>query len=130
MARTDLVITVGGCGTIFGALSAGVPLIVVPDESDQPANARRVVESRTGIYLSRRRCTAHSLRACVEHVLECPSYRRNAQQMAEILARYEGSARAVRLIEELLKVDELEVLDETQKCLGSEDVLSQPASFA
>jgi MGT family glycosyltransferase len=97
--RTDVVVTFGGCGTVFGALSAGVPLVVVPAELDQPDNARRVVETGTGVRLPRRRCNATSLRGCVEKVLASAALRANARRMGEMLARYRGAETAADLVE-------------------------------
>jgi UDP:flavonoid glycosyltransferase YjiC (YdhE family) len=39
----------GGAGTTFGALAAGVPLVLVPIMADQPANARLVAAAGAGI---------------------------------------------------------------------------------
>jgi UDP:flavonoid glycosyltransferase YjiC (YdhE family) len=41
----------GGSGTTFGALSAGVPLVVVPMFADQPANGRRLTATGAGIVV-------------------------------------------------------------------------------
>ncbi len=120
--RTDLVVTVGGCGTIFGALSAGVPLVVVPEEFDQPDNACRVTETGTGVTLARSRCTAENLRNAVQRVLGEPAFRRNAGRMARAFAPYNGASRAADLLEELA-AGVPEVKDATQKRLDSQAVL-------
>ncbi len=49
-AQADVVLRHGGSGTVFGALAAGVPLVVVPVFADQFDNGRRV--SRTGVGLT------------------------------------------------------------------------------
>jgi MGT family glycosyltransferase len=96
---TDVAITVGGAGTVLGALSAGVPLLVVPAESDQPDNARRVAETGVGLCLPRRRCTPERLRRAVERLIREPAFRQNARQMASIFETYDGGTRASDLIE-------------------------------
>lgn len=96
---TDVAITVGGAGTVLGALSAGVPLLVAPAESDQPDNARRVAETGVGLCLPRRRCTPERLRRAVERLIREPTFRQNARQMASIFATYDGGTRASDLIE-------------------------------
>jgi len=98
-ARTAVVVTVGGCGTILGALSAGVPVLAVPAEMDQPDNARRVVDAGAGLAIPRHRCTPARLRAAVLRLLRDPSYRYRARLLAARLAAYGGAARAVDLIE-------------------------------
>jgi UDP:flavonoid glycosyltransferase YjiC (YdhE family) len=48
MAAAALVVCHGGSGTVFGALAAGVPLVVVPAFADQFSNGRLVAESGAG----------------------------------------------------------------------------------
>lgn len=97
--NTDVAVTHGGGGTVIAALSAGVPMIVVPLMWDQPENAQRVVEARAGIRLSPQHCTPNSLREAVEHVLGDPSYRQNAERLASSLRHYGGPTQAAELLE-------------------------------
>ncbi len=99
--RTDVVVTTGGTGTVLAALSAGVPLVVVPTAWDQPENAWRVSEAGAGIRLAPRQCTPDRLRSAVTRVLDDPSFRSNAGRLAADFARYGGAAQAARLIEQL-----------------------------
>jgi len=101
LPRTDVLVTTGGAGTVMAALHAGVPLVVVPTEWDKPENAQRVVEAGVGVRIAPHRCTPTRLRAAVEHVLGEPEYRRNAQRMSTLLARYDGPTRAAQLLEGL-----------------------------
>lgn len=48
MTRASAVVCHGGSGSTLGALTAGVPLVVVPLFADQPDNAERVVATDTG----------------------------------------------------------------------------------
>jgi UDP:flavonoid glycosyltransferase YjiC (YdhE family) len=48
-AEADLVVCHGGSGTSFGALAAGLPLVVVPVFADQFTNAGRIAECGAGI---------------------------------------------------------------------------------
>jgi MGT family glycosyltransferase len=97
----DLVITTGNPDIVLAALSAGVPLIVVPTTWDQSSNARRVVDEGAGLRLALRRCTPERLRAVVERVLGEPSFRQSAERLAADFARYGGPARAAELLEGL-----------------------------
>jgi MGT family glycosyltransferase len=98
---TDVVVTVGGAGTVLASLSAGAPVVVVPSESDQLDSARRAADSGAGIYLPRKKCSPRRLRAAVEEILGNPSYKKNAQRMSLELARYRGGERAAELLEEM-----------------------------
>jgi len=101
LPRTSVMVTVGGSGGVLAALKAGVPLVVVPTEWDRPENAQRVVEAGAGIRIAPERCTAETLRAAVERVLREPSFRTNAQRLAQACARYGGPAQAAELLEGL-----------------------------
>jgi MGT family glycosyltransferase len=97
----DLVVTTGNSDIVLAALSAGVPLIVVPTIWDQSSNARRVVDKGVGLRLAVRYCTPQRLRATVKRVLEEPSFRQNAERLAVVFARYGGPTRAAELLEGL-----------------------------
>ena len=92
------VIIHGGHGTVMKALTAGVPLVVVPLGRDQPDNAARVVYAGAGTRL-RKSASVSALRAATARVIEDPRYRAAAGRMASRLA-------AER--EDNLVVDELE----------------------
>jgi UDP:flavonoid glycosyltransferase YjiC (YdhE family) len=83
----------GGSGTTFGALSAGVPLVMVPLFADQPVNAKCVaaagagllVEPDPGASVVDKIGPAHArlIRAAIESVLADASYRRAAGRVAD-----------------------------------------------
>ena len=102
LPHLDAMITTGGAGTVLAALSAGVPLIVIPNDWDKPELAQRVVEAGAGLRISPRQCTPRRLRAAVERLLGDPSFRRNAQRMAGVFGGYGGAAAAADLIEQLV----------------------------
>ena len=79
------VITHGGHGTVLKALTAGVPLLVVPLGRDQPDNAARVVHAGAGIRL-RKQASVSALRTATARVIEDPRYRAAAGRMAGRLA--------------------------------------------
>jgi MGT family glycosyltransferase len=99
LPRCDAIVTTGGMGTIMAALHAGVPLVVVPTGWDKPLNAQRVVAAGVGVRLAPRECTPDGLRAAVEQVLGDPTYRRNAERAAQLLAAAPGPAGAAERIE-------------------------------
>jgi UDP:flavonoid glycosyltransferase YjiC (YdhE family) len=78
----------GGSGTVFGALAAGVPQVLLPQGSDQPKNAEAVVRRGVGIALDTTTDGAETLGKAVRQVLADPSYSRAAQEVAR-----ENSAR-------------------------------------
>lgn len=88
-----LVVCHGGSGTTFGALAAGVPLVVVPLFADQPANARLVAEAGAGLAVLPTAGPEGAmgvpgpddtprLRAAIESVLADRAYRDVADRLA------------------------------------------------
>jgi UDP:flavonoid glycosyltransferase YjiC (YdhE family) len=69
----------GGAGSIRTALAAGVPLAVMPLFGDQPHNARAVAGAGAGVAVDD---GPSGLADAVGAVLEDPSYRRRAEEIA------------------------------------------------
>ena len=103
LAAADLVVCHGGSGTTFGALAAGVPVVVVPLFADQFENGRRVADGGAGLVVEATRTTDAPVRrligeedaprvaAGIMSALATPSYRRSARRIAAEMA----SARTV-----------------------------------
>ena len=97
LGEAGLVVCHGGSGTTYGALAAGVPLVVVPVFADQFANAPKVTQAGAGIQIrtgqdaqGRRRPVgredAPRIRQAIETVLADDSYREAAQAVAAEMA--------------------------------------------
>ena len=88
----------GGSGTVFGALSAGVPMVVVPLFADQFVNGALVSASGAGLTVEaeqdsrtdRRRVVDGSdalrLSAALKEVLGTPTFRANARRVGSEMA--------------------------------------------
>jgi UDP:flavonoid glycosyltransferase YjiC (YdhE family) len=107
LAHASVVVCHGGSGTTFGALAAGVPLVVCPLFADQGMNGRVVESGGCGLVVSGRDLAIGELRGlgpsdvaplreAIERVLSEPSYRTGAQHVAAELA-------AQRTLDELIK---------------------------
>jgi UDP:flavonoid glycosyltransferase YjiC (YdhE family) len=94
-----VVLAHGGSGTTFGALAAGVPLVLVPLFADQPVNAERVAATGAALVVAPDRGLADGivaltrddaprLRAAIEAALSEPSYRRAASRIADEMRAY------------------------------------------
>ncbi len=99
----DVVVTHGGFGTIMGCLSAGVPMVVLPIQGDQPRNARRCIDLGVGraVYPGER--TPAAIRAAVRAVLVDPAYKANAVRMQREIRALPGPDHAVALLERLAR---------------------------
>jgi MGT family glycosyltransferase len=65
LAEADLVVCHGGSGTAFGALAAGLPVVVVPLFADQFDNARRITDAGAGLTVEAEQEATSSLRQVV-----------------------------------------------------------------
>lgn len=84
----SLVVAHGGAGTMLTALSAGVPLLLVPQLPDHAGHASRLSEAGAGRALSRNDATADRLRKeAAELLADCPERAaagRLAREMSEL----------------------------------------------
>ncbi len=100
--RAALVVCHGGSGTAFGAVAAGLPVVVVPVFADQFVNGRRIAETGAGLvvevdppsWADQRRVIAaeHAprVRHGIETVLGERSYRDRARAIAAEIAAAPG----------------------------------------
>lgn len=102
MEICDLVICHGGNGTIYQALSKGVPVIGIPTMHDQEINMDRIVDLEVGIKLSKRRSDSQRLVKAVKKVLSDPKYLKNTRRFQKIMSKYDAPRTGARLIEDLL----------------------------
>jgi UDP:flavonoid glycosyltransferase YjiC (YdhE family) len=99
LGHAALIVCHGGSGTTFGALAAGVPVVLVPLFADQLTNARRLTAAGVALAVEPDRGPADAmgragpedapcLRAAIETVLAGAAYRRAAGRIAdEMLAQ-------------------------------------------
>lgn len=92
-AEADLVVCHGGSGTVFGAVAAGVPLVVVPVFADQFENGHRVARTGAGLVIESERPRDGGSRA----VITGADVPRIAQGISEVLATasYREQSRAI-----------------------------------
>jgi hypothetical protein len=98
LAEADLVVCHGGSGTAFGALAAGLPLVVVPLFADQFDNGRRIADAGAGLTVEADQGDASSLRQVVgdedapriaeaiQTVLATTTFRSHARRIAAEMA--------------------------------------------
>jgi UDP:flavonoid glycosyltransferase YjiC (YdhE family) len=95
--EAGVVLCLGGSGTTFGALRAGVPLVVLPLFADQRVNANLVAESGSGIVVALERDRgagrppldrgdAPVVAQAIRSVLADPAHRRHVRRISEEMA--------------------------------------------
>jgi UDP:flavonoid glycosyltransferase YjiC (YdhE family) len=105
LPSVDVLVTNGGFGGVQQALAAGVPVVVAGRTEDKAEVGARVEWSGVGVVLKTRRrtdaTTAGAVRAGVLTVLDTPSYRDRAAELADEYARHDGISRTAAVVEEL-----------------------------
>lgn len=90
LPATDVMVTNGGSGGTWAALSEGVPLVVAGDAEDKPEVAARVQYFGVGIDLRTGRPSPRQIRDAVTRILGDESFRANAARMRDAIARYDA----------------------------------------
>lgn len=91
-----------GHNTVCESLSHGLPLLVAPIRDDQPVIAQQVVDAGAGLYLRYGKVSAAVARETMQRLLVEPSFRLNAQRLAESFQRLGGARQAAQVVEHYL----------------------------
>ncbi len=101
LAQASAVITAGADDIVALALSAGVPLVLLPQTSDQVELAQRVVEAGSGLRMASQWPWSNGLRRAISRALSEPGLRLGARRMAADFARCDGPGTAAELLVQL-----------------------------
>lgn len=82
----DVVVAHGGAGTNLGALTAGLPLVLVPQGADQVGQAGRAAAAGAAIVIPGPEYGPRAVADAVTDVLTQPGYRAGARRVAEQIA--------------------------------------------
>jgi len=101
--KSDLVICHGGNGTIYQALSRGVPVLGIPTFHDQDFNMQRVEDLGVGKALYPGELNGAVLRATAERLIDDAKVKAAANMLGEKIRATDAPAAAVRHIGEMLR---------------------------
>ena len=101
LPRCDLVVSHGGSGSVIGALTHGLPMVLLPMGADQPLNAARAQQLGVAKVLDAMDATPAAIREAAATVTADPSYRRNAGRIRDEIAALPGPEHALSLLERL-----------------------------
>lgn len=107
MEKSDLVVCQGGNGTIYQAMSKGVPIIGIPTMHDQEWNLDRVEDLGIGIHLSDLKFKPEHLVEAVKKVLSDKTYTENSGVYKEILKQYKGPYNGAKYIDSFLNLNHI-----------------------
>lgn len=100
--QASLFVTHGGLNSLHDGLYCGLPLLAVPQQTEQTLNAMQIVKIGAGLMLKPHEITTSTIRDCVEKLLSNAQYAKNAEQLRESLQRGGGVSKAVNEINSLL----------------------------
>jgi UDP:flavonoid glycosyltransferase YjiC (YdhE family) len=101
--RVEVVITHAGHGTVLTSLTAGVPLVCIPQGRDQYDVASRVAATSTGIVVNADD-VGEQLLDGVRNVLGDPRFRAAATQMRAAIAEHRGVEQALDVIDRAARI--------------------------
>ncbi|NP_001310090.1 uncharacterized UDP-glucosyltransferase YjiC-like [Tetranychus urticae] len=103
LPKVDLFITHGGSNSLIEGLTAGKPLIVIPQFGDQPDNAQRVADLGLGVRLNLHEFSGEKLLKAIEDVLNNKEIHLNVARVSEELKKSGSKEKVVTLIEKLAR---------------------------
>ena len=98
LRRAAAFVTHGGMNSVCESLFHGVPMVVVPQMSEQAIVGRRVEETGAGIYLRKERATADTLRESVRQILSDGTFRRQATLLGDSFRKAGGAGKGADAI--------------------------------
>jgi UDP:flavonoid glycosyltransferase YjiC (YdhE family) len=106
LPHCDLVCCHGGNGTLYQALSYGLPCVVVATHAEQHYGGKRIQELGLGVSLTLkqlRRAGMGKLVEAVQQVIATPGYRNSALAFSQHLKKGDSEARAADAIEQAFR---------------------------
>lgn len=98
LTDVDLVLTVGGAGTVLGALANGIPLVMTPLGADQPLFAGRAAATGAGIAFELGEFEPDAVAEATKTVLAEPAYRDAAARVAAEIAAMTSPADVAEML--------------------------------
>jgi MGT family glycosyltransferase len=99
LTRTTVFVTHGGMNSVSESLFNAVPMVVIPQMSEQEIVGRRVEELGAGVFLGKDAVTAERLRSSVETVLADARFADRARTLSQSLKAAGGVMRAADAVQ-------------------------------
>ncbi len=103
MPHIDLLITNGGYGTVNMALAQGIPMVTAGLTEDKEDVSAHVAWAGVGIDLHTNQADSEILRKAAREVLDTPSYRQRAKELALEFASHDTEKEILVLLEECVQ---------------------------
>jgi UDP:flavonoid glycosyltransferase YjiC (YdhE family) len=99
----DLFVSHGGSGALLGALSAGIPMLAIPQGADQFMNAERVVEAGFGLRLMPSEFSSEAVRRTARRLIDDGRFREVARAQEAAIAAMPDPSTVVPVLEALVQ---------------------------
>jgi MGT family glycosyltransferase len=103
LSRAAAFVTHGGMNSVSESLAFGVPLVTVPQMSEQLVVGRRVEDLGAGLFLAPEAVSAETLRNAIRRVRADAGYRRAAATIGDSFRAAGGVRMAVDAIERFVR---------------------------
>jgi MGT family glycosyltransferase len=101
LPHCNLVVSHGGSGSVLGALSHGLPMVLLPMGADQTLNAARARQLQVAEVLDPVGATPGAVKVAATRVMADPTYVQNAEQIQREISALPGPDHASALLERL-----------------------------
>lgn len=98
MPCVDLVVGMGGQGTVQTAMATGTPMIGIPLHPEQELNVSLAVRHGMGLALAPRHAPTESMTNAVRRILGDPEFRKQAQRVRGLYEGIDGARNAAAAI--------------------------------
>ncbi|WP_342417825.1 macrolide family glycosyltransferase [Paenibacillus sp. FSL R10-2782] len=103
LRHADVFITHGGMNSVNEGIHFNVPLVVLPQDKDQPMVAQRLTELQAGYRITKEHINAHSLREAVHEVISNAAYKKGIQKINDSFQQSGGTEEALAKIDAYLQ---------------------------
>ncbi|WP_179030732.1 macrolide family glycosyltransferase [Paenibacillus kribbensis] len=103
LRHTDVFITHGGMNSVNEGIHFNVPLVVLPQDKDQPMVAQRLTELQAGYRITKDRIHVQSLREAVHEVMSNAAYKEGVQKINDSFQQSGGTEEALAKIDAYLQ---------------------------
>jgi UDP:flavonoid glycosyltransferase YjiC (YdhE family) len=103
LGHCDAFVTHGGFNSVKEALSAAVPMVIVPISADQPYSAERGAALGVARSIDPDERTPDAIREAVREILAEPSYRANARTLQAAMMALPGTDDMIARLEALVR---------------------------
>ncbi|WP_431086686.1 macrolide family glycosyltransferase [Paenibacillus sp. 8b26] len=101
--HSDVFITHGGMNSVNEGIHFNVPLVVLPQDKDQPMVAQRLTELQAGYRITKDHINVQSLREAVREVVSNAAYKEGVQKINDSFQQSGGTEEALAKIDAYLQ---------------------------